>query len=617
MTPNTDCRLGASVLGPGRTRFRVWAPAAARVDLHLVGPREQTVSLTPAARGYHELVVEGVGPGARYFFQLDGGPDRPDPASRRQPEGVHGPSEVVDGAFDWADQGWKGVPLGDYVMYELHVGTFSREGTFEAVIPHLEHLRDLGVTAVEIMPVAQFPGRRNWGYDGVSPFAAQNSYGGAEGLKRLVNACHGAGLAAVLDVVYNHFGPEGNYLREFGPYFTNRYHTPWGDALNFDGPESDEVRRYFIENAFTWIDEFHFDALRLDAVHAIHDLSAFPFLSELAALVRGRNKTADRPAYLIAESDQNDPRLVRDVSAGGYGLHGQWCDDFHHALHTLLTGERASYYADFGSVEDLGRIHRDGFAYAGRYSPFRRRRFGAAIPEAAGERFVFFAQNHDQVGNRPLGNRLTKQVPFDGLKLAAGAVLLSPALPLLFMGEEYGEPAPFPYFIDHGDPALVEAVRAGRRREFAEFFGSLGEPPDPFAESTFQAARLNHALRTQQPHATLLEFYRTLLQLRRGLPALRDLKREGMRSTAREAEKVFTMERGEGADAAYIILHFGDREVTTSLPLAPGAWRKRLDSAEPRWHGPGSRLPDELRSGGDVTVSLPPRSVAVYVRGEG
>lgn len=485
MTYRYNVSLGATYLGDGRCRFRVWAPLADSVAVHIVAPRERLEPLARGERGYYYGELEGVEPGNLYLYLLDGRKERPDPASRYQPQGVHGPSQVVDPhAFAWSDSCWFGPAQQELIFYELHVGTFTLEGTFDAMIPHLEGLRELGVTAVELMPVAQFPGSRNWGYDGVYPFAVQNSYGGPEGLMRLVDACHRCGLAVFLDVVYNHLGPEGNYLGDFGPYFTDRYRTPWGLALNFDGADSDEVRRFFIENALYWLTEFHIDGFRLDAIHAITDKGALPFLEELAAAVHRRAERLGRRVYVIGESDLNDPRVIQPRVVGGYGLDGQWSDDFHHALHSLLTGERSGYYQDFGKLVHLARAFREGYVYTGQYSAYRRRQHGDWPRLCDACQFVVFAQNHDQVGNRARGERLSTLVSFDGLKLAAGMVLLSPFVPLLFMGEEYGETAPFLYFTSHSDPTLVEAVRKGRLEEFAAF-GCEDEVPDPQDEATF------------------------------------------------------------------------------------------------------------------------------------
>jgi maltooligosyltrehalose trehalohydrolase len=478
--------LGAISLENNRCQFCVWAPRAHRVEVHLLEPNDRLVPLSPCERGYHEGVLEEVPPGSLYRYRLDGDKERPDPASRFQPQGVHGPSQVVAVACSGQGQPWSGLPLSQYILYELHVGTFTPEGTLDAIIPHLDSLLDLGVTAIELMPLAQFPGSRNWGYDGALLFAVQNSYGGPEALNRFVHACHEKGLAVVLDVVYNHLGPEGNYLGDYGSYFTEEYKTPWGAALNFDGPDSDEVRRFFLQNACYWFTEMHVDALRLDAIHAIKDFSARPFLGELADATRSWSERLNRRLHLIAESNRNDSRVIRPRDLGGYGLDAQWSDDFHHGLHALLTGERTGYYEDFGHIEHLARAYRCGYTYTGQYSLYRRRRHGNAPAGRPATQFVVCSQNHDQVGNRLWGDRVSGLVAFDGLKLAAAAVLLSPYVPLLFMGEEYGETAPFFFFTSHGDPALVEAVRRGRRAELATFRWP-GEAPDPQNETAYLA----------------------------------------------------------------------------------------------------------------------------------
>lgn len=605
--------LGAAELGDGRTRFLVWAPAARAVEVHIVAPRERRSAMTPRGGGYYEAVVEDAGPGTRYWYRLDGGAERPDPASRLQPEGVHGPSQVVATAFPWSDAGWRGRPLAQYVTYELHVGTFTPDGTLDAAIPRLDALARLGVTAVEVMPVAQFPGARNWGYDGAYLFAVHPAYGGPEGFKRFVDACHARGLVVVLDVVYNHFGPEGSYVGEFGPYFTDRHRTPWGSAVNMDGPDSDDVRRFFLENALRWIAEFHVDALRIDAVHAIVDRSARPFLQELAEAVHAEGARRARLVHVIAESNLNDPRLVRPRTRGGYGLDAQWSDDLHHALHGLLTGERAGYYADYDGVGDLARALADGFVYAGRYSGYRRHRYGAPCGDLTGERFVVCAQNHDQVGNRAWGERLARLVSFDALKVAAGVVLLAPSLPLLFMGEEYGEPAPFLYFTSHSDPALAQAVRAGRRAEF-EAWGGAAEVPDPQDEATFLRSKLSWQLRDEDSHRTLLEFYTELLRLRRTLPALAALSRDTTRVHAWEAERVLAVHRWSGANHAVAVFNFGGTPVGAAVPMPPGPWTVRLDSADARWGGPGRGAASAVESDGAVTLPIGATAFVLLVR---
>ncbi len=605
--------LGAMPMADGRCRFRVWAPRVNRLEVHLVAPEDRLLPLPQGKTGYFQGVLDRVEPGCRYFYRLDGARDRPDPASRFQPEGVHGPSQVTARDFPWEDSSWCGLGLRDYVIYELHVGTFTEEGTFAAVIRRLEELKELGVTAVELMPVAQFPGSRNWGYDGVYPYAVQNSYGGPEGLKGLVNACHRQGLAVVLDVVYNHLGPEGNYLEDYGFYFTDRYRTPWGDAVNFDGPHSDEVRRFFRENALYWISEFHIDALRLDGLHAVFDRAPRPFLAELARAVHGRAERLGRRVYLMAESDLNDARLVRSPELGGYGLDAHWNEDFHHALHTLLTGEKDGYYRDFGRLGQLAKGFREGFIFSGEYSPFRERRHGSSSRDLPSRRFIVFAQNHDQVGNRRGGERLSRLVSFEALKLAAGAVILSPFLPLLFMGEEYGETAPFFYFISHLDPDLVEAVRRGRREEFAVLAGPA-QPPDPQAEETFRRSKPAHNLKERENHRVLREFYRESLRVRRQVAYLAGLDQVEREVQLYEKEKVLLVQGVSQGPETAMLLNFGEKPASLSLPWPPGDWDKLLDSAEERWGGPGSSVPAVLRAGGDIALTVAPLSVVFLVR---
>lgn len=598
-------RLGATPIPGGGCRFLVWAPRASRVEIALVDSGRD-VRMTPGDRGYFETEVEDVPPGSAYGFRLDGGPVRPDPASRLQRDSVHGPSVVVDlGASEDPTEGWQGFPLERAVFYEFHVGTFTRAGTLDAAIERFPYVRDLGATAVEPMPIAQFPGGRNWGYDGVFPFAVQNTYGGPEAFRRFVRASHDLGLAVVLDVVYNHLGPEGNYLGEFGPYFSKRHRTPWGQAMNFDGPGSDEVRRYFLENALFWIETMGVDGLRLDAIHGIVDTSARPFLSELAETVQARAAELRREVWLVAESDLNDPRVVRSRERGGLGLDAQWSDDFHHALHVLVTGERRGYYRDFDGLEALGKAYRDGFVLDGVRSEHRGRRHGAPARDVDPRRLVVFAQNHDQVGNRKDGDRLSTVVPFDTLKVVAAATILSPYLPLLFMGEEYGETAPFPYFVSHGDPALVEAVRRGRAEEFAAF-GWEGPVPDPQAEGTFESARLRPEAAASGRSRFLLEWHRALLALRREEPSLAPAPREGISAEIAPGTEAILLRR----EGSRVILNFGPSPAATGL--GEGNWRLALDSADPRWGGEGSvtRL-DHARA------EVPPRAAAVLVRAEG
>jgi maltooligosyltrehalose trehalohydrolase len=594
-------RLGATLLGDGRCHFCVWAPLARRVEVVLEGG---SAPMERDDEGYHRATMAGVAPGARYHYRLDGEKERPDPVSRFQPEGVHGPSAVTDpAAFRWSDAAWAGLPVERFVIYELHVGTFTPEGTFDAAIPHLDTLKELGVTAIEIMPVAQYPGDRGWGYDGVQLYAVQNSYGGPEGLMRLVDACHARGLAALLDVVYNHFGPEGNYLWDYAPYFTEKYTTPWGAAVNFDGPHSDEVRRFFIGNALQWLEDFHMDGLRLDAIDAIKDTSAYPFLRELADVVHARAEEIGRPFALIAESDLNDAKVIRPPEQNGYGMDAQWSDDFHHALHVLLTGERRGYYADFADIGDLAQAYRESFVYAGKYSTHRQRRHGNRALPAAGWRFVVCSQNHDQVGNRATGDRLGHIVPYEAAKVAAAAVLLSPFVPLLFMGEEYGEPQPFQYFTSHGDEALIAAVREGRRAEFDSFHWEE-QIPDPHDPATFARSKLTHREREAGPHGTLWRFYQELLRLRRIRPALAALDLQSLDVRADEETKTLAVRRWAGDDQTLALFNFSDREQSVAVAPADTPYHNLLDSADERWGGPGSAIPGILPPG--ATVMLPP-----------
>ena len=616
----SPAHLGAESLGDGRTSFTVWAPFAEAVTVVMVSPEEQLVPLSRMKNGYHQGIAESVGLETRYFYRLhkkgqegENVEQWPDPCSRFQPEGVHGPSQVVDKAFHWQDEAWSGLSLSQYIICEIHVGVFTPEGTFDAVISHLDRLKDVGFTALELMPVAQFPGSRNWGYDGVYPFSVQNTYGGPAGLKRLVNACHQKGMAAILDVVYNHLGPEGNYLPKFGPYFTDFYRTPWGEAINFDGPDSDAVRRFFMESALQWVTEYRFDALRIDAVHAMLDFSARPFLQELGLAIHKAAGMENRRIYCIAESALNDSRVIESRQLGGLGLDAQWNDDFHHALHTLLTGEQEGYYQDFGSMEHLAKAWQEGFIYSGQHSAFRRRRHGNSSRNLPGRQFVVFAQNHDQVGNRMQGDRFATLISLEKQKLAAVQVLLSPFIPLLFMGEEYGETAPFPYFVSHSDAELVRAVREGRRKEFADFRWK-GEPPDPQAESTFLLAKLDPHLAESGVHRTILEFYRELIRLRKEVCCLRDPSKKSMR--VHGSGQVLSVHRWSLQDEAFLLFHFGDRSLKKTVPLPAGCWTKLLDSGDRQWSGQGSEIPPVLVSeeGAATDIFLSPHSAAVLYR---
>jgi maltooligosyltrehalose trehalohydrolase len=611
--PGWKLPIGAEI-SEGGTRFRVWAPKAETLQLTLLTGR--SAGRYPMERdpeGYYSVLVEEAGAGDRYRFRIDDSRELPDPASRFQPEGVHGPSAVVDGSLhDWQDDGWTSIPLEEYVIYEIHIGTFTREGTFDAVIPMLDYLKDLGVTAVEIMPVAQFPGARNWGYDGVYPFAPQNSYGGPEGLRRLVEACHRKGLAVILDVVYNHFGPEGNYLAAYGHYFTDHYRTPWGDAINVDGPYSDHVREFFIGNAIYWLEEFHLDGLRLDAIDKIYDFSSYHFMEHLATEVHRYRRETGRRLYLFAETDLYDSRLIRPRESGGYGLDVQWNDSFHHAFHAMLTGEREGYYVDFGHFETLLKTFSESFAFTGNYSRYRKKRHGSSVRELPCSRFVVFSQNHDQVGNRMKGDRPAQNLSLDKLLLSAALVILSPYIPLLFMGEEMGEKTPFQYFVSFFDPELIAAVRKGRREEFSGWTWGA-DVPDPEAESTFLASKLDLSLKKEREQALIYRFYKQLLALRKNVPSLRVFDRDSMEVTGYQDEQVIALLRRANRSKSLTLFSISREEQEVSVPFPAGEWEKILDSAAPEWGGSGEPAPRSVTGGSSrQTLPIAPFSALVY-----
>ncbi len=581
-------RCGVIGLANGSVCWRVWAPRARRVDLVVInGDQRRSCPMTAEERGYFSYTEAGVAEGQRYTYRLDGGPERPDPVSLWQPNGVHHPSAVLrPQRFTWSDGDWKGRSREDLVFYELHVGTFTPEGTFEAIIPRLESLRELGITALELMPVAQFPGTRNWGYDGVHLYAPQNSYGGPHGFQRLVDACHAAGLAIFLDVVYNHLGPEGNYLQEFGPYFTERYHTFWGPAFNYDDAGCDPVRDFVLENVRLWISGYHLDGLRLDAVHAIFDASPRHILREIREAADSAAADLGRRVHVIAESNLNDVRLLQPPERGGYSLDAQWNDDFHHAVHTHLTGERQGYYADFGNVEDFPKLFERTFILDGSYSPFRGRRHGAPAGDLAGDRFVISVQNHDQIGNRARGDRLASLLSWPAQRLAASLMLLAPHLPLLFMGEEYGEEHPFLFFCSFLDPQLSAQVREGRRQEFADFAWQ-GEVPDPQAESSFLASRLTWWWPAGTRQAGLRRLYRDLLKARRCWPALRDFQRRAASIFTQKDAAVLRLIRGgtKEVPGATIRIDFNLTNQAQPLPPAADVPEVLLFSSEARQYG--------------------------------
>jgi maltooligosyltrehalose trehalohydrolase len=574
-------------------RFRVWAPKTKRVRVEAAGKLH---SMADAGGGWWQADVAAAGPGTDYAYFLDDEePALPDPRSMWQPEGVHGRSRVLDpGAFAWTDAGWQAPALKSGIVYELHIGTFTPEGTLDAAREKLEALRSLGVTHVELMPVAAFPGRQGWGYDGVDLFAVHEPYGGPAALARFVDACHAQGLAVLLDVVYNHLGPAGNYLGRFGPYFTSAHHTPWGDAVNLEDAGSHEVRRFFCDNAKMWLRDYHIDGLRLDAVHAYMDRSAIHFMEQIAAEVHALEAETGRHYVVIAESDLNDPRLVTAREAGGYGMDAQWSDDFHHALFTVLTGERGGYYKDFGRLGDLAKALRDVFVYDGRYSGYRDRVHGRPVRGLPGWRFLGYSQNHDQVGNRAKGERLEHLAGLQRAKIAAALELMAPFVPMIFQGEEWAATAPFQYFTDH-DAELGKLVSEGRKREFAAFGWDPAEVPDPQARETWERSKLNWAEREQGGHAEMLEWYRKLIVLRKGTPALTDGDLSEVRVCFSEEERWLQMERGPVTVAVSVA------ERTVDLGVETGSTLKLASSGDVR-----------LREG---KIALPPDSVAILLRG--
>ena len=605
-TPHIYPALGATVT-PNGTRFDVWAPASSRVEVQIEG-KPAPYALSPSENGYFSGEIEGVRPGDRYRFRLDGGDPLPDPCSRFQPEGVHGPSEVIDpNAFPWSDAGWSGIDLRGQVIYELHVGTFSERGTFEGVIEKLETLRDLGVTAIEVMPVAAFPGRWNWGYDGVSLFAPSQNYGRPDDFRRLVDAAHQLGLAMILDVVYNHLGPDGNYLRQFSPfYFTDRHQTPWGEAINYDDEQSRHVRDFVIANARMWIREYHLDGLRLDATDSIKDDSEPHLLQELTAAVRAA--AGERNVVVIAEDARNEARIIRPVARGGYGLDGVWADDFHHAVRVALTGARENYYAAYlGSPDEITRAITDGFVYQGEISPVSDEPRGTPITDEAAESFVFNIQNHDQVGNRPFGDRLHHTIDLGRYLVASALLLFAPQTPLIFMGQEFAASTPFLYFTDHHDE-LGRLVTEGRRKEFAGFEAFTHERlreliPDPQQEETFYLSRLDHADRDR--HAGVYRWYRDLIAFRRNDPVMA-VQDRAQTSAESFGFSTFVVRRWREGQERVLIANLGHATALPLTALGSKPWRILFDSNDPRYGGTERRYAID----GD-SIIVPARSSAI------
>jgi len=605
---------GPYYTGNATCMFTCWAPEKNSVTLRIVSPFEREVYMVKDAMGYFHATLTDVPAGIQYFFLPEGeNALLPDPASNYQPQGVHGPSEVVDHTdFPWDDIGWTGIPLEDLVLYELHVGTFTEEGTFEAIIPRLDDLAAMGINAIELMPVAQFSGERNWGYDGVFPYAPHAVYGGPIGLKKLVNACHQKGIAVYLDVVYNHVGPEGNILKRYGPYFTSRYTIPWGDAMNLDDRWSDGVRDYISNNPLYWFSYYHIDGLRVDAIHTLFEANAVSIWEEMHHKVAALSNALARPLYLIAESDLNSPRVTQQPIMGGMGFDAQWLDDFHHALYTVVDKRGKRRYEDYGSLYQLAKAYRDGFVLTGDFVKFRKRRFGTSSAGVHGKHFVVFNMNHDQVGNRVGGERLSKLIDFDRLKLVAGALFLAPYIPLLFMGEEYAEEAPFLFFCDHQDPKLIQAIREGRKKELAGF-SDEGEPADPFARDTFLRCKLQWKKRREGKHAIMLAWYKMWIDLRNRYKVLKNYNKINITVDVQEPGMLIIQRKYQEQLRLVAFINFAEQDTTYGVPAGNMRWIKCLDSRDARWNiqpQKVSGVPEQIT--GSVSIMLPALSLVLY-----
>lgn len=606
---NTRTRtLGVNFDEKGLANVVLWAPEADRVEILLLSHNIK-IPLICEEYGYWTLETDLLLPDEKYQFILNGEKYLPDPASLSQPDGVHGPSKTFDlRAFSWTDTNWKNIPLKEYITYELHTGTFTPDGTFASMEEKLDYLVDLGITAIELMPVSQFSGGRNWGYDGVFPYCVQNSYGGAEALQHLVNVCHQKGLAVILDVVYNHIGPEGNHLEEFAPYFTDKYHTPWGNAINFDDAWCDGVRLFFIENALMWFRDFHIDALRMDAVHAIKDFSPVHILQEIKEQLDFLEHQTGGCHYLIVELDLNDTRFINRVDKGGYGMNAQWIDEFHHSLRVSSGQEKSGYYSDFNGIKSLAKAYQDAYVYDGTYSDHRKKKFGIKVKENGGEQFVVFSQNHDHVGNRMLGERTSELVSFDMQKLMAGAVLASPYLPMLFMGEEYSEPGRFQYFVSHTDPELAEAVRKGRKKEF-QVFHMAGEAPDPMSLEAFEESKLHWDLIEKAPHKTMLAYYKRLIEVRKKQSALSVLNRKDVHVECLEDKQIIVLQRQHKIQDVIALMNFSNKPEEVHVAVYSPVWHKLIASSDVLWNG-SEDLPDTIS--GEINLILPPQSFTLY-----
>ncbi|MDJ1484755.1 malto-oligosyltrehalose trehalohydrolase [Cytophagaceae bacterium YF14B1] len=608
--------VGAEYLGNNRCAFTVWAPQKKSMTLHFVYPKERKIEMKKNEQGYFNVLLDEVSPGDRYFFAPDGDKIEhyPDPGSYYQPEGVTGPSQIIDHtAYHWQDQQWRGIPFNELIFYELHVGLFTPEGTFEAIIPHLDELVAIGINALQLMPVNQFPGSRNWGYDGVYPYAVQHSYGGPEGLKKLVDACHQKGIAVFLDVVYNHLGPEGNYFDKFGPYTTNAYCTPWGDAINFDKEYSDGVRDFFSNNPVFWFELYHIDGLRFDAIHLMYDHNAVTIWNEMHTKVHMCEQQMGRPLYLVAESDFNSPKVMQVPEVGGLGFHAQWLDDFHHAMYVLLDKKGLHRYEDFGQMEQLAKAFKEGFVHTGEYVKARKRKYGTSAAGLSGDKFIVFTMNHDQAGNRVKGERLSKLVDFERLKVAAAGMLLSPYLPMLFMGEEYAEDVPFFYFIDYSEKGLIKMVQKSRKEQLAGY-GDVGNPPDPQAEATFKACILQWDKRRKGKHASMLEWYKTLIAVRKQYEVLQNYAKNDLTVTVLGQSGIALLRQSkDGQQKLVCLLNLKDATIEYTFPSLSGSWEKVLDSKDAQWLEKKQKVKQAPATAkAEETIQIPSLGVLLY-----
>ncbi|MFH1714844.1 MAG: malto-oligosyltrehalose trehalohydrolase [Elusimicrobiota bacterium] len=560
-------KMGANINSDNSVTFRVWAPSAKTITAEIVSQGNRSCEMQRNDKGLWEGTFSQVNAGDKYYYKINNALLRPDPVSRFQPDGVHGPSQIIDpNEYDWTDEEWKGIAIKDTIFYELHIGVFTRRGRFLSVIDKIPHLKKLGITCIELMPICQFPGYRNWGYDGVNLYAPQNTYGAPNDLKALINECHNNGIGVCLDVVYNHLGPEGNYLTDFGKYFTSKYKTPWGDAVNYDDKESAMVRKFIIDNALYWVSEYHIDMLRLDAVHTIFDNSGYNILEEINDNVQKYAEAQKRIINIIAESDLNDVKLIESKNEGGYGLAAQWMDDFHHTIHVALTGEKRGYYEDYTGLNDIAKVVNDNFVYDGKYSNYRKKNHGTDARKFIKDKFITCMQNHDQVGNRAIGDRLNIYLNFSEQKFLACFSVLTPFVPLLFMGQEYSETAPFPYFVDHGDKELIKNVYEGRKREFKSF-GWIDDIPNPSAENTFMSAKLHWELISIDEHVAILKLYRDLIKIRKKMKIFHIYENKSVTAQADESPGLVIIKENMDEESVTLIFNFSNQDTNINANI--------------------------------------------------